>query len=185
MLGCGFKDTTQSSQNQDCLNQSQKIPWRSRETLWGRNNYKIFCISRHKIPSDCYCKEKPVRKCNKQLLILTWDVAPVLDSSEKERTYNDINAECSNFSLCAAQQLENIRTVKFLSISSSWEATQCTTTHCYGSSSACQPPLGQIQAVFLPLKWLIWNKLLKSWSLRLKTPWSYPEIFKISFQMSS
>jgi len=49
--------------------------------------------------------------------LLTSDVAPILDNSEKERTYNDINVECSNASLCAAQQLQNIRTVKFLSIS--------------------------------------------------------------------
>lgn len=36
-----------------------------------------------------------------------------------------------------------------------------TTTRCYAFSSACQPPLEQIQAMFFLLKQLIWNKLLE------------------------
>lgn len=47
----------QQPESQD-LSQSQKIPWRSEDTLWGRSSCEEFCVSRHQIASEHYSKEK-------------------------------------------------------------------------------------------------------------------------------
>lgn len=90
---CDFQDTMHSSQDEKHLNQSQKNSWRRGETLWGK-----FCVSKHKTASD-------QNQNMQQLLLLTSDVAPILDSSEKERTHSNINVKCISLSLCAAQWL--------------------------------------------------------------------------------
>lgn len=85
LMCCGlWRCLTQQPESQD-LSQRQKIPWRSEDTLWGRSSCEEFCASRHQIASDHHSKEKPVRKHNKPPLSLTSDVAPALDSSEKEK----------------------------------------------------------------------------------------------------
>lgn len=100
--------------------------WRrfvGKEQLWR------ICVSRHQTVWEHYRKEKPVKKHNIPPLSLTSDVAPALDSSEKEKTHKDIRVGCSHSRLCAALQLGNTRAGKFPSTSFSWEATQCPQPH--------------------------------------------------------
>lgn len=151
---CSFRDSAlrccglwryfaQQPESQD-LSQSQKIPWRSEDTLWGRSSCEEFCVSRHQTAWEHYRKEKPVKKHNIPPLSLTSDVAPALDSSEKEKTHKDIRVGCSHSRLCAALQLGNTRTGKFPSTSFSWEATQCPQPH--------------LAVVLLPLLNPCWDK---------------------------
>lgn len=137
LMCCGlWRCLTQQPESQD-LSQRQKIPWRSEDTLWRRSSCEEFCVSRHQIASDHHSKEKPVRKHNKPPLSLTSDVAPALDSSEKERTHKDVSVGCSHSRLCAAQDREIPKHQLFLG-----SHTMLTITPCCGSTCAPQTWLG-------------------------------------------